>query len=113
MLGNLQVQRDTQAGLVQHRGATVNDKELARARAHTRTYGLGRVHVGVTPREVGSVCGQHDFVDLVGLNDAIFCREGVGGKRACVTVSYGDWSWSSTLEHILHNDTADPETQRR
>lgn len=43
----------------------------------TRTYGLRRVHVRVTPGEMGSVGGQHDFVDLVRLNDAIFWKGGM------------------------------------
>lgn len=40
-----------------------------------RTYWLRRVHVWITPREVRSVCGQHDFIDLLRLNNAIFCRD--------------------------------------
>lgn len=35
---------------------------------------------------MGSVCGQHDFIDLVRLNNAIFW----GWKRVCVTMSYGN-----------------------
>lgn len=60
---------------------------------------------------MGSVCGQHDFVDLVGLNDAIFCKGG-GGKQL-VTADSGNLSSSSRLGHRLHNDAADPEKQRR
>lgn len=33
---------------------------------------------------MGSVCGQHDFVDLVGFNDAILC----GRRRVCVTQGF-------------------------
>lgn len=74
--------KETQIGLAQHWGATVNEKSAGGGTC-TRTYGLGRVHVRVTPREMGSVCGQHDFVDLLRLNDAIFCKGGRGQKSLC------------------------------
>lgn len=40
-----------------------------------RTYWLGRVHEWITPGEVRSVRGQHDVIDLLRLNNAIFCAE--------------------------------------
>ena len=49
---------------------------------------------------MGSVCGQHDFIDLVGLDNAIFC----GSKRVCVTAYYGNMhKYKHQGENILHH----------
>lgn len=56
-----------------------------------RTYRLRRVHVWITPRVVRSVCGQHHFIDLLRLNNAIFCRG--GKKKDCVIAIMHDDQW--------------------
>lgn len=69
-----------------------------------RTYRLWRVHVWITPREMGSVCGQHDFIDLVGLNNAIFwgCK-----KSLCHCVLWRHEQVQTPGGNILHNLAAD------
>lgn len=57
---------------------------------------------------MGSVCGQHDFIDLVGLNNAIFW----GCKRVCVTVHYGnmnEYKHQARIYYVIlqQNDTQD------
>lgn len=57
---------------------------------------------------MGSVCGQHDFVDLVGLNDAIFCRGGGEGAKELESLWIVEsWVSSSSAEHRLHKHTAE------
>lgn len=103
--------KQTQVGLVQHCWG-VGVGGVNGGGTSTRTYGLGRVHVGVTPGEVGSVRGQHDFVDLVRLNDAVFCKQGGRGKKVSLGIM-GSGVPAGRLEDCrLHNDAADAETQR-
>lgn len=67
--------------------------------ASRRTYRLWGVHVRVTSRKMGSVCGEHDFIDLVGLNNAIFW----GCKREIHEVQSQD-------RGIMHNPVAEAES---
>lgn len=70
---------------------TAQETAVRHGRLWDRTYWLGRVHVWITPREVRSVCGQHDFVDLLRLNNAIFCRVKKINKSLVIVIMHDDW----------------------
>lgn len=68
LLDSLEVKREAYVWLVNDsRGCAVMLEWF-----DDHTYWLRGVHVWITPRVVSSICGQHDFIDLIGFNDAIF-----------------------------------------